>query len=903
MTKHFLPSYVLMFVFLFTFSVSSFAQNGFVRASGKQILDGDGNNLIFRGVGTGNWMIQEGYMIGSAGVAGTQWEFRKKLIETIGEARTDEFYQAWWDNHFTKADVDSMAKWGFNNVRVAMHYKMFTLPIEEEPVKGQNTWLEEGFIRIDNLLDWCASNKMYLILDMHGAPGGQGTDSNISDYDPSKPSLWESEENKNKLIALWRKLAERYADSPWIGGYDLINEPNWTLSNNNYDLWDLHKRLTVAVREVDKNHLLFLNGNWWSNDYSGLPELWDDNMALSFHKYWNHNEEDALDWIIAYRDQYNCPVWLGETGENSNTWFTQLVALCEKNNIGWDWWPVKKTGVNNIIQSKYNSDYNTMLNAWSRGSSINAETAYKGVMQFAEDHKIQNCEIKYDVIDALITRPYTDEVRPFKKYTTGDIIYAVDYDFGPVGKAYFDYTDVDNHLSYPDEPSTWNEGWVYRNDGVDIEACSDTPTNGYSVGWIEDGEWTHYTIQSPEEKAYTLEIRYASQSEEDRVYLEINGKRATELLSLPATGAWTTWKTATFSNVIVPAGTVKIKLVFEKRDFNLNYFRFTNAKDSAEVDLLLFSAETDQVQNKILLNFNKEITQVSHSSFKVHVNNTEVEVLSTSVNPLNRQQVVLSVNRQILKPNAVQLSYSGGDCKSGEKVLDAFSGLQVTNHTVQHYVVPGKVEAEAYFNKEGFRFESCSDIGGGQNAGYTAAGNYLDYLVYTTTAGQYTLDLRVAVDANTAALEIYRIGEEDTLLKTVSLSNTGGWQNWNTVSSSIPLIQGKNVLRIKAVTEGFNFNWFEIKAGGLGIDEPGATGREVLVYPVPASGFVYVESQSGFPVHEITITDITGKIGLKTIPSQTAIQQVDVSPLQNGVYFLQAATGKGIISQKIIIRK
>ena len=70
----------------------------------------------------------------------------------------------------------------------------------------------------DNLLKWCAENKMYLFLDMHALPGGQGNDVNISDNDKSKPSLWESEENQRKSVALWKKIAERYKDSPGLEG-------------------------------------------------------------------------------------------------------------------------------------------------------------------------------------------------------------------------------------------------------------------------------------------------------------------------------------------------------------------------------------------------------------------------------------------------------------------------------------------------------------------------------------------------------------------------------------------------------------------------------------------------------------------------------------------------------------
>ncbi|MFP3649197.1 cellulase family glycosylhydrolase, partial [Paraburkholderia sp. SIMBA_054] len=77
------------------------------------------------------------------------------------------------------------------------------------PVPGRQTWLEEGFRRTDELLAWAKANDMYLILDLHAAPGGQGNDINISDRDPAKPSLWDDPAQQEKMIALWRRLAER----------------------------------------------------------------------------------------------------------------------------------------------------------------------------------------------------------------------------------------------------------------------------------------------------------------------------------------------------------------------------------------------------------------------------------------------------------------------------------------------------------------------------------------------------------------------------------------------------------------------------------------------------------------------------------------------------------------------
>ncbi|MBP1638116.1 MAG: glycoside hydrolase family 5, partial [Bacteroidetes bacterium] len=81
------------------------AQTNFVRTSGKQIVDPQGVNLILRSIGTGNWMLQEGYMMQTASVAGTQHEFKKKLTDLIGTEKTNQFYNTWLDNHFRKIDV------------------------------------------------------------------------------------------------------------------------------------------------------------------------------------------------------------------------------------------------------------------------------------------------------------------------------------------------------------------------------------------------------------------------------------------------------------------------------------------------------------------------------------------------------------------------------------------------------------------------------------------------------------------------------------------------------------------------------------------------------------------------------------------------------------------------------
>ena len=181
---------------------------------------------------------------------GQQHKIKARIIDLIGTEKTEEFYDAWLANHTRKIDIDSMRSWGFNSVRLPMHFNLYTLPVEQEPVKGENTWLEKGFQITDSLLSWCKANKMYLILDLHAAPGGQGNDLNISDRDDTKPSLWESEANQLKTIALWKKLAQRYVKEPWMGGYDILNEPNWgfeDLANDKNGLKETKKRTTQTT--------------------------------------------------------------------------------------------------------------------------------------------------------------------------------------------------------------------------------------------------------------------------------------------------------------------------------------------------------------------------------------------------------------------------------------------------------------------------------------------------------------------------------------------------------------------------------------------------------------------------------------------------------------------------------
>lgn len=561
--------------------LSQFGTSQLLKTSGQKIVNDKGENIQLKGLGLGGWMLQEGYMLKTADFAGPQYKIKEKIAELIGEDGMNEFYKAYLKNGITKQDIDFLAKAGFNSIRLPMHYNLYTLPIEKEPAKGKDTWLDEGFKMTDDLLQWCTDNKIYLILDLHAAPGGQGNDANISDNDKSKPSLWASEENQRKTVALWKKLAERYKDNPWIGGYDLINEPNINFTGKNPNgtdemsnapLWKLQKDITAAIREVDKKHIIFIEGNGWGNNYNGLPAIWDNNMAFSFHKYWNYNDDPTLQFALDLREKHNMPIWLGETGENSNVWFTELIQLLGKHNIGYAFWPMKKIdNIAGITNVKITPEYEKLLDYWKNGGEKpSKEYAKKALLQIADNYKLNNTEIKRDVIDAMFRQITDTSTKPFRNHQAPGRIFASEYDLGRMGSAYLDKDFINLWVSDPAKRSEWNSGQQMRNDGVDIYKCNDKITNQYYVGKTEAGEWLQYTLQSKGDKNYTLDLRYSA-ANDAKIRIETASGKVLATLSLTSTGGNESWKTVSVKNINLQKGENKIRIVFENDGVNLNY--------------------------------------------------------------------------------------------------------------------------------------------------------------------------------------------------------------------------------------------------------------------------------------------------------------------------------------------
>jgi endoglucanase len=336
--------------------------------------------------------------------------------------------------------------------------------------------------------------------------------------------------------------------------------------------------ITAAIREVDQQHIVIIEGNCWGNNYKGVFPLWDNNTVISFHKYWNYNDAGSIKGMLDTRAQQNAPIWLGESGENSNTWYTDAISLLEANGIGWAWWPLKKLGNNNPLQVKMNDDYAAILAWWKgEGPKPSEEAAFRGLMQLATDLRYENNLVQKDVVDAMFHQVKQKETTPFVRHTVNSTatIYAVDYDMGPVGQAYHD-SDYANYRVSTGKDKPWNHGRMYRNDGVDIKSCTDASTNGYAVEGTEAGEWLQYTIEAPKGGVYSLQLRTAAEEASGAIDLLLNGAVVQKELPL-AQGEKGVWVTTPARPLTLKKGTNTLRIYVAKGGFQLNYLKLAKA--------------------------------------------------------------------------------------------------------------------------------------------------------------------------------------------------------------------------------------------------------------------------------------------------------------------------------------
>jgi flagellar hook assembly protein FlgD len=364
--------------------------DAFVKAVGTVLKEqnGLGNAVTLRGVNLGNALLMEPWMFFGLNHPAVKkptdpnydpsvaihddWMFRDQLTQRFGSQTVVELLRLYQETYLQAIDFDNLMRMGLNVVRLPIYYR----DIRELDENLDWVGTEYQFDHIDRLIQLCADRGLYVLLDLHGAPGAQSEQDNTGRMNFNQlfkedQQVMCSGENvtvgecyRRRTVDLWQAIAARYQTNITVVGYDLLNEPAGAPSPA--ILWQLYDRLYDVIRSIDSNHLIVMEGLWvdqtrWptvTSDWDWLPDPksynWT-NIAYQFHYYcWScaagptpvpvatqiTSQQSFLDGKFAAADSkqfdYDVPLMIGEfTGFGVRpVWEDYLNRF---NQHGWSW--------------------------------------------------------------------------------------------------------------------------------------------------------------------------------------------------------------------------------------------------------------------------------------------------------------------------------------------------------------------------------------------------------------------------------------------------------------------------------------------------------------------------------------------------------------------------------------
>ncbi len=378
------------------------SNNPMVHAMGTQIVDGKNNPIKLRGVLLEGWMMWNGTLFG-AGLT-SETKITNRLEQLAGKPNMEWFRTAIYDHFITERDIQMIAELGFNTVRVPFNH---TILEDSNPL---DKYTARGWKYIDNLLTWCERHKVYVILDFHALPGGQGAF--VSD--PEFINVWHSPAHQKRTVEIWGAIAKRYAKRQIIAGYDLINEPDPPKGS---DLVSLHQRIIDEIRKVDQQHMIFIEGGQFaSSDFTMYNGPMDSNQAYSFHTYnlfANSTDQPNLIKYAKLANEHNVPVLNGEFGAHNIKWVEQELQLFEDPQYqvnGWIFWPWKRVAENGdryriLAEIRPTEDWKQVAQQiaaiFISTKGITNEMAKKAMEEFIESSKAENLVIDQEMKQLL----------------------------------------------------------------------------------------------------------------------------------------------------------------------------------------------------------------------------------------------------------------------------------------------------------------------------------------------------------------------------------------------------------------------------------------------------------------------------------------------------------------------
>ena len=353
----------------------------------NQIVNPLGQPVHLKGTCVGGWMNMEEFINGHPG---SEHGLRAMMAQTISPAKSQFFFDRWLDYFFAEEDVAYLKSLGNTVVRLPLNYRHFER--DDQPFK----YLEAGFQRLEQAAKWCEKNSLYVILDLHSVQGWQNTDWHC-DNSSRHVYFWQHPQFQDRFIALWEEFARRFKGNATIAGYNVMNEPvtnapygrftdqyspDWNIINNVY------KRVVKAIRAIDPDHIIFLEGDYFSSRFEGLESPFVENLVYSSHNYnsggfgtgpypgliggeqWDLEKQHQVFLShegTQYSQKHEIPLWVGEFGSAYNGPTSEIpdrlrsmndqINVFEEYRIHWTSWTYKDLYVMGWVQVDPESEY------------------------------------------------------------------------------------------------------------------------------------------------------------------------------------------------------------------------------------------------------------------------------------------------------------------------------------------------------------------------------------------------------------------------------------------------------------------------------------------------------------------------------------------------------------------
>jgi hypothetical protein len=436
------------------------------------------------------------------------------------------------------------------------------------------------------------------------------------------------------------------------------------------------------------------------------------------------------------------------------------------------------------------------------------------------------------------------------------------------------------------------ENWSAMS-GVLTENCAEGTLD---VGWIDNADWMEYSVNVPAAGSYAINFRIATPYTGAQFQVKNSGGSVLATVNVPTTGGFQSWQTTT-ATINLAAGTQTIRLQSTSgAGWNINWLEIAGA--SAANQSPSANAGADKTitlpANSVTLSGSGSDPDGSIASYAW----SKVSGGAATINSPSAASTTIS--------GLAQGSYIFRLTVTDNAGATAFDDVLVTVNGSTGS--SSRIEAENWSAMSGVLTENCSE--GTLDVGWIDNADWMEYSVNVPTAGSYTINFRIATPYTGAQFQVKNSG--GSVLATVNVPTTGGFQSWQTTTATINLADGTQTIRLQSTSgAGWNINWLEVIGGTFVMARRSANmmveelaTSSVAVFPNPVQdAFTLTLGQNFKGNIKVQVVNTTGAVVREYRLQKTQLRSQDKMSLGNlapGTYFVTISSMQGTVSKQII---